>query len=139
MKTLDKIVVHFQRNGTATALARVCARDATGAWTGVAGEGNWIKQADLSAIACKVFDRSSITPDVAISNPAVSIISAILDVPDATGTIWDDDDVGYNFIFDIAGTNFPTNGHKYLVEFSFTTNSGSTWAVQYEGVATPVY
>ncbi len=138
MTTLDKITITWQEDGSATALARVCARDATGAAIGVLGEGNWIKQADLSTITCKVFDRSGATPDIATAAPAVSIPSVILDAPVTNGLIWDVDNVGYNFLCDLAGTNFPTGGHKYLVAFYFTTTGGSTWAIQYEGIASPV-
>lgn len=138
MTTLDKIIVVWQEDGSATALARVCARDATGAPTGVSGEGNWIKRADLSSITCKVFDRSSTPPDTPIATPTVTTSTAILDTPITDGLIWDVDDVGYNFLFDLAGTCFPIGGHKYLVEFYFTTTGGKTWCLAFEGIASPV-
>ncbi len=137
MTALDKIKVTWQEDGSATALARVCARDATGAATGVSGEGNWVKQADMSPTTCKIFDRSSATPDAVVSSPVIAA-GAILNTPVADGLIWDVDPVGYNFLVDLAGTNFPIGGHKYLVEFYFTTTGGSTWCIPYEGVASPV-
>jgi len=138
MTTLDKITVTWQEDGSATALARVCARDATGAATGISGEGNWVKQADLTSITCKVFDRSSSTPDTAIATPTATVSSVILDTPVTDGLIWDLDEVGYNFRCDLSGTNFPTGGHKYLMEFYFTTTAATTWCIAYEGVASPV-
>ncbi len=138
MTTLDKITIAWQEDGSATALARVCARDATGAWTGVPGEGNWIKQADLASITAKVFDRNGTTPDTPITTPTVTISSAIQDTPVTDKKIWDLDDTGYNFLFDLAGTNFPTGSHKYLVELYFATTGGSTWCLAYEGIASPV-
>lgn len=140
MTNLDKITVGWQEDGSATCLARVCARDATGAATGVDGEGKWIKQADLSTITCKVFDRTAgyATPDTAISSPTVTISSAIIDTPVTATTIWDVDSTGYNFLFDMAATSFPTGGHKYLVEFAFVTTGSTKWILAYEGIASPV-
>lgn len=134
------VKVTWQQNGSATALARVTARDATGAYTGNSGEGNWIKQADLAVngITCAVYDRSSATPDTAISNPTVTISSAIFDVPVTDGHIWNIDTTGYNFLHDLAGTSFPTADHKYRVEYTFTTTGGKTWTLIYEGVADKV-
>lgn len=139
MTPLDLVTVVWQQNGTAKALARVCADDATGAATGVSGEGNWVKQADLSGITCKVFDRSSkTTPDTPIATPTVTPASSIIDTPVTDGKIWDLDTVGYNFTFTLASGNFPSAGHKYLVEFTFTTTGGSIWTLSYEGMASPV-
>lgn len=131
------IKVAWQQSGSATALARVCARDATGAWTGIVGEGNWLKQADLAVngITCAVYDRNGAAPDTAIANPTVTISSAIQDIPITDGKIWDIDTIGYNFLHDLTGTSFPTGGHKYRVEYTFTTTGGTTWTLPYEGVA----
>lgn len=140
MNAIDKITAQWQEDGSATLLARVTARDGTGAATGVPGEGNWIKQADLSTITCKVFDRTPgyATPDTAIATPTVTISSAIQDTPVTSDAIWTVDLVGYNFLFDVAGTNFPTGGHTYRVELYFTTTGSKTWTIAYEGVAVPV-
>ncbi len=141
MTTLDTITVKWQEDGSATALARVCSRDATGAATGTLGEGNYIKQADLTSIGCKVFDRNSTTPDTAIATPTVTIATSILDTPDTSG-LTAVDDAGnamvVNFRHDLAGTNFPTGGHKYRVEYSFLTTGAATWVIAYEGIASPV-
>lgn len=120
-----------------TLVARVTARDATGAWTGVDGEGNWIKQADLAAqgtgITCAVFDRSSATPDTLVTALTVTITSAIQDTPVTDRKIWDVDDTGYNFLFDVAGTNFPTSGKVIAVEVTWTTTGSKSWTYRWEG------
>lgn len=139
MTTLGKISVSWQEDGSATVLARITARDGTGAYTGVRGEGNWVKQADLSAVTYKVFDTSDTwpTPTTATSSGTVTISTSIIDTPVTDGHIWDvdDDTVGYNFLLDLPGSCFPTGDHRYLVEVYFTSTGGSTWAVQWEGVA----
>lgn len=140
MTTLDKIIVAWQEDGSAMALARVTAPDATGDATGVRGEGYWVKQADLAAggITCNVFDLS-VPAETLIANPTVSISSAILDTPETDPALWDVDDVGYNFKFRLPASCFPVGGRKYLVEFYFQTTGGTDkWTIQYEGLASPV-
>lgn len=138
MSLVAPITVTWQEDGSATCLARVTARDATGAATGVHGEGNWIKQADLSTITCKIFDRSGSTPDTALSTPTVTISTAIQDTPVTSPVIWTLGEPGWNFLFDVAATAFPTGGHKYLIEFTFTTTGNTKWIVAFEGIAAPV-
>lgn len=138
MSAIGRITADWQEDGSVTLLARVCSRDATGQATGIKGEGRWVKQADLSTITCKVFDRSGDTPDTAIASPTVTISSVIQDTPVTDGELWDGDITGYQFRLDLAGSCFPTGGHKYLVELYFTTTGGKTWTLQYEGVASPV-
>ena len=128
--------VVWHEDGSCTALARVTARDATGAATGISGEGKWVKQADLSTITCKVFDRSSSTPDTAIATPTVTISSAINDTPVTDGVLWTEDSTGYNFLHDLAHTNFPDGGRKYRVEYIFTPTSGNKYpALVFEGIS----
>lgn len=131
--------VTWHEDGSCTALARVTARDGTGAATGVSGEGKWVKQADLTSITCAVYDRSSTTPDTAIASPTVTISSAIQDTPVTDGVIWDVDGTGYNFLHDLAHTNFPSGGHRYLIEYIFTPTSGNKYpALSFDGVARPI-
>lgn len=138
MTTIGTIKVAWQEDGSAIALARVCADDATGAWTTVPGEGNFVKQADLSTITCKVFDRSdTVTPDTPIATPSVTL-AAILDAPVTDQHIWDIDSYSYNFKYKLPGTCFPIGGHRYRVEFYFTATGGSTWVLAYEGMADQV-
>lgn len=138
MRSANPVSVTWQEDGTATVLARVCARDATGAWTGEKGEGRFVKQADLSSITCNVFDRSSETPSTAIATPTVTISSAIQDSPVTNQEIWTLDTVGYNFVYDLAASNFPTGGNEYLVEFKFTTTGGTVWHLVFQGPAAKI-
>ena len=138
MAATDTIRVKWREDGSCTTLARMTARDATGEWTGVAGEGNWLKQADLSAITCAIFDLDSATPSTALSTPTVTIATAIQDTPVTNGKIWAEDSIGYNFLHDLAATAFPTGGRNYRVEYKFTTTgSAVSWAV-FEGPASEV-
>ena len=130
--------VIWSEDATATCLGRLTARNGTGAATGRAGEGKFLKQADISAITCKVFDLDSATPDTAVATPAVTISSAILDAPDTTDVIWTVDSWGYNFIHDIANTVFTEGNRRYRVEYTVTLSAGLGSAVfhgAYEGQA----
>ncbi len=143
MSALTRVKTSWQEDAAALVLARVCAADATGEATGVAGEGYWVKQADLSTITCAVYDRNSTTPDTAIATPTVTISSAILDTPVQTNVLWTGDGdgttvVGYNFTHQLPGTCFPTGNHEYWAEYKFTTTGGTSWIVRFEGNAEPV-
>lgn len=126
----------WQEDGSCTVLGRLTARDGTGAATGVPGEGNWIKQADMTSITCAVFDRRSTTPDTSITTPSVSVASAIIDTPVTSNTLWTADTTGYNFIHDLGPLNFPTSRHIYLVEYKFTTTGGAVLWGKFCGPAT---
>lgn len=139
MAATDVYEVSFNEDGSATVLARMTARDGSGSATGVAGEGNWLEQADLASITCSVFDLTSSTPGTAIVTPTVTISSAILDTPVTATTIWCRDTVGYNFIHDLPVTAFPTGGNLYRVEYKFTTTGGSVGWLLLQGIATKVY
>lgn len=138
MASTDVYQVSFNEDGSATALARMTARDGSGSATGVAGEGNWLQQADLSSITCAVFDLTSATPDTAVATPTVTISSAILNTPVTSTAIWCRDSVGYNFLHDLPPTVFPTGGHLYRVEYKFTTTGGAVGWLLMEGLATAV-
>lgn len=130
--------VTWREDGSATVLGRLTARNGTGAATGVAGEGNWLKQADVSTITCAVYDLDSATPSTAISTPTVTVSSAVLDTPVTTTVLWTVDTTGYNFIHDLAATAFPTGSRRYSVEYKVTLTGGAVlWGV-YEGQARPV-
>lgn len=135
----NPITVSWQEDGSATCLARITADDGTGAETGVPGEGNWVKQADLSTITCGIYDLLSSTPGTAISTPTVTISTAIQDTPVTSQALWSEDRIGWNFKHKLASTSFPAGGRKYLVEYIFTTTGSAKWTVQYVGIASPVY
>lgn len=138
MASTDIYQVSFNEDGSATALARMTARDGSGSATGVAGEGNWLQQADLSSITCAVYDLSSATPTVAIVSPTVTISSAILDTPVTSTALWCRDTVGYNFLHDLPPTAFPTGGSMYRVEYKFTTTGGAVSWLRFQGIAVGV-
>jgi len=128
-----KTAVQWNEDGSATLLARIMARNGSGAV--VTGEGKWTTQADFASITCKVFDRTTADTEVTPA-PTIVISSVIIDTPVTDGAIWTADDTGYNFAYDIAGTYFPTGGHIYRVEFFATMTGGTTtfwW--EYEGEA----
>ena len=56
MPTVFKVQWH--EDGSATVLGRITARNGSGSATGIAGEGNWLEQADISTITCAVYDRA---------------------------------------------------------------------------------
>ena len=131
--------VRWAEDGSATVLARVTARDGTGSYTGVRGEGNWLKQADVSTITCKVFDLDGTDPTTPTREPAVTVSSAILDTPVTDGEDWDEDDTGYNFQHDLLSTDFPTGERRYRVEYKFTlTGSGAVFHGSFQGTARPI-
>ncbi len=119
-----------REDGSATILGRLVARDGTGAATGVRGEGDFIKQADLSTITCSVFDLDGGSPEVAISTPTVTIADDVLDVPVTSNAIWTKDGTGYNFLHDLPVATFPTGDNKYRVEYKVTATGGAvSWGV----------
>ena len=129
------IKVVWREDGDATILGRVTARDATGAWTGIAGEGNWLKQADLSTITYAVFNLDGVTPTTATTSGSVTISTSIYDTPVTDQKIWDLDEIGYNFLFDVAATVFATANNRYKIECKFTNTAGKVGAGVWEGPA----
>lgn len=130
--------VVWKEDGSPTILGRITARLGTGAATGVDGEGNFLKQVDISTITCAIYDRSSTTPDVAISTPVVTIATSVLDTPVTDKVIWTQDDTGYNLLHDLPNTAFPTGGRLYVVEYVVTLTGGGVFHGVYEGIARAV-
>ena len=77
--------------------------------------------AAVSGIVRKIFDRTSDTPDTAISTDTIVRDDTIFDDLQ-TDDRWDVDDTGYNFKDRIPGGKFP-DGHVYRVEYQFTGSS----------------
>ena len=125
--------VSWNEDGSCTVLARVTARNGSGSVTGVNGEGNWLQIANVSTITCKVFDVDDLT--TAAATPIVTVSAEILDTPITVQTIWTKDATGYNFIHDLAATNFPTGNQIYRVEYTFTLSGGAVFHLLLEGVA----
>ena len=129
-----KFYARMSKNSTLTVLGRMTARDGTGAYTGVRGEGNWLTQSDVASITCSVYDTDgdggTTTP---VATPTVTLGTSII-VPDATGHIWTKDAVGYNFIHDIANTAFANSNHRYSVVYIVTLNNGAVFTGTWSGM-----
>lgn len=125
--------VEFCEDSTNVLIARVTSHDGSGSATGVKGEGNWLQQADFSTITAKVFNRSSSTPDTALSSPTVTISTSIKDTPVTSTALWKKDSTGYNFIHDIADTAISTSDDTYRVEYKGTLSSGTVLHWGFEG------
>ena len=127
----------LKEDGSATILGRITARGGTGAATGVDGEGNFLKQADIDTITCSIFDLDGTTPDTAISTPTVTKTTSVLDTPVTTAVIWTKDSTGYNFIHDLSATSFPEPGRRYEIEYKATLNGGIIFHGLYAGQTDP--
>lgn len=123
--------VSFNEDGDSTILGRVTARNGTGAATGVNGEGKWVQQADVSSIAYTLFDLDA--PTTAVSTGTLTVANVIIDTPVTSQEIWTEDAIGYNFIHDLAGSNFPTGGKIIRVEYLITLTGGAKLPGAYEG------
>ncbi len=132
---MSHFAVVWRPNSSPTVLGRITARDGSGAATGVAGEGNFLQQADVSTITCAIFDRSGTAPDVAISTPPVTISISVLDTVVTTDVIWTQDTTGYNFVHDLSNTTYPTPGSFYVAKYVVTLTGGTVFYKEYSGVA----
>lgn len=130
--------VIWKEDSTATVLGRITARNGTGTATGVRGEGNWIEQVDVDTITWKMFDLSSDSPDAEISSGELTVSAVVLDIPISANTIWTKDSVGYNFLHDVAASNFPTGNHNYRLEYTVILVGGAKFHGIYEGLAAPL-
>lgn len=137
MSALRVIKATWHEDGTATVLGRATARNGSGSPTGVRTEGNFLKQSNVSTITCAVYDRSSSTPANAIETPTVTISTSVLDTVVTTSVLWDEDTVGYNFLHDLANTNFPNGDVIYRVTYTWTLTGGEVFRIAYEGRAEP--
>lgn len=129
--------VIWQEDGTATVLARFAGRQGSGAATGVAGEGKWVRQVDLLSITVRVFDETT-GEEITDGAQTVAIADVILDVPVTSTELWTADTVGYNFLHDLAAEYFPDGGHHYRAEYKYTFQNGAiAWGLL-SGLAAPV-
>ena len=130
--------VQWSEDGDATVLGRITSRAGSVAATGIDGEGNWLEQADVASITCSVFDLDSDTPDTPITTPTVIVSTSVLDTPVTVNTLWTVDTTGYNFIHDLAATNFPTGSNRYSVEYAVSMTNGGKFHAIFEGIARPI-
>ena len=81
-----------------------------------------IVQSDVAAISLKVFSN---TGQVG-STVAISVATVIFNVLQ-TGTIWDVDDIGFNFAYHLDGATYlPAGDQDYTAEFTLTMASGAS-------------
>jgi hypothetical protein len=130
--------VTWNEDGGATVLGRITARDGSGAATGISGEGNWLEPADVATITCKVFDLDSATPNTAFATPTVTVVTSVVDPPVTSTAIWTLDSTGYNFIHDLAASNFPTGKHRIRVEYEVTLTGGGKFHGAFTGRVKPI-
>lgn len=99
--------------------------------------GDYIVQADITSIAWKVYDLADTSTTVATGTCVVaSTVSNSLVTGDSR---WTRDDTGYNWIYTMAGTSFPTGKRTYWVEFTFTPASGGAFVVVFKHYAEAIY
>jgi len=130
--------VAWTEDSDVTVLGRITSRTGSGAATGVAGEGNFLQQADVTSITWKVFDLQSATPDTAITSGTSTVSTVVLDTVVTTSVLWTKDTTGYNFAQDMAASNFPIGDRTYRLEFVVTLTGGAVFHGIYEGVAKPL-
>lgn len=138
---MQPFAIRINEDSSLTLLGRIASRNGTGAATGKAGEGKFLKQADISTITCKVFDLDGATPDTAVATPTVTLSSAVLDTPVTTDVDWTYDSYGYNFVHEIANTVFTEPNRHYLIEYKVTLVAGLGSLVfhgVYEGTTEPI-
>lgn len=111
---------------------RVVAPDGTG--TSVTFESNCITAADVSSIACTVYDVDS--GDLDSQGTAVPITTAAI-LALAIPNEWQNKDtVGRNFRHQVAGSYFSQPDHTYRVVYAITTAAGTKLQWAHEHTAT---
>jgi len=86
-------------------------------WTGAL-----VTQATISSIAYKVVDLDN--ADTVTASGALAKASVVFDTAQTDGS-WPYDD-GYNFRWLVPASAFPTGGHRYAVEITFTPAGADT-------------
>lgn len=87
--------------------------------------GATVTQASLSSITMSVFDMDDNDDQVGVDT-SLTISSTVYDSLQDDEP-WDTDNgAGYNFRYTIAGSFFPTGGHRYWIEFEFVPVSGDS-------------
>jgi hypothetical protein len=132
----QQIETTWQAASVNTLLCRVAAADGTGQPTGVRGEGNWIKQADVSTLTYLVQDITDETAiTTVVSSTSLTVSTVISDTPTTNTAKWTADGVGYNFAHSIPVASFPTRGNRYRVVYTLTLTSGNASQIVAQGEA----
>lgn len=131
-----QIETQWQAGSVNTFLGRLTAIDGTGQPTGVRGEGNWLKQADVSTMAYAVYDitdQDSVT--TVVSSTSLTVSTVLSDTPSNNTARWPNDGIGYNLTHSIPAASFPTRGNRYRVVYTVTLTSGSASQIVVQGEA----
>lgn len=115
---------NVMEDGDAYALARLKKKDATHNMVIVA-------QSDFSSITRIVYDTTD--DSVVLTSASVVVADVILNAL-STGTIWDKNDEGFNFIHQIAATAFPNGNRTYRLLYTFTLTGGLVFQLPFNAV-----
>jgi len=122
--------INVRSGNDASILGRITARNGSGASTGVDGEGNWLQQADISSITYQITQLEAPTT---VTFSGTLTVSTVIDDTPADDNVWTEDGTGYNFVHDIAASNFPESGVVVLIEYTVTLSGGAVLKGQYQG------
>lgn len=101
------------------------------------GSGSLVTQSSLTGIACSIIDVRDTSTVVA--TPAVVVSSSIHDSLQTDANLWKVDSTGYNFEYDIGGSDLPDGARSYRIEFTFDPAAGSYFKVFYEARTVEAY
>ncbi len=132
--------VDWQEDGTAKIRARITADDGSGAATGVAGEGNWLKEADIATngITWKAFTLVDGEPSEKASGTFVTA-DVIHDTPVTSTVNWRKDRIGYNFEAMLADTTFGSGDVTEYVEIRVELAGGTVFWGVFHGPVNPLF
>lgn len=117
----------FREDSSCHVVGRLTMADGTGAATGIAGEGNFAKLADLSSIVRTVYDQSN--GDVVVIGPTtLTLANVVFDTVITDTALWAGNAAGYNFKDQITNAAFPTGGNIYRIEYRITPAAGAAHA-----------
>lgn len=122
--------IHVKAGNDASIMGRITARNGGGASTGVDGEGNWVQQADVSTVTYEMFDLDA--PTTAYASGTLVVATVIDDTP-TDDNVWTKDGTGYNFVHDIAASNFTDSGSIVRIEYTVTLAGGAVIKGEYQG------
>ena len=103
-----------------TIIGRFTAISATGNTSPIESEGKLIKQADVSSIACKVYDSTNTLINTYTPTAASNVFDTI-----QTTLTWLLLDSGGNFRYTIPATAFPAGNTVNRAEVTITLTDGS--------------
>ncbi len=126
-------------DGTFSALARLVGLDGSGGEV-CPGEGAVLLAADVSSVACRVYDLGADRDSDAGTEvtPAPTVAAPADVVSDALRTVgWAADDYGYNFRHDVGPAYTADPGEWRLVEYQVTLTGGGVLRVAYRVYTEP--